>query len=161
LSPKDLLELLLTAAGGDHLLGRPRAPVGDQDGTPKPFREDLLEALVIDIKLEPAVARLDAPLPADDLREERGSEPAVDAPADDGLGEPAAGFPQVAREPAQALEDRGERRGQAVQLLTGKGGGVLQHAQGFLAMHDGQLSGRAHAGVVRRARGQILEGADA
>ena len=135
-SPKDLLDVLRAAVGGDHLFGRPRQAVGDQDGASEPFREDPLEAALIEVKLEPAVAGLTAPLPVDEFRQKVRGEPARDPAADDGLGQATAGLLQLACESTQGLEGLGQRRRQTVQLFTGEGRRVLEDAKILVAMHD-------------------------
>ena len=58
-SSKNLLDVLLTGIGGDHLLCRPIEAVGDQYGSPQSLRHQSFQGLVVEVELQmPAAVAL-------------------------------------------------------------------------------------------------------
>src|SRR5215471_20118549 len=82
------------------------------------------------------------------LQESRGGQPTLNLVADLGFFETAPGLGQVHRQSAQRLEHFTQTGGDALQLLTGESGGILQDAEIPLAVNDGAFGGSMDSRLV-------------
>jgi hypothetical protein len=106
--------------------------------------DEALPSRAIEVKLQPPLTLPGFDLIANYFLQKLAGEPALDLAVNLILLPAGLGLIPFHREAAQGLQDLAEAGTPAVQLLAGQGGGVLQYAQVFLAVHQKFFGRRSH-----------------
>src|SRR5579863_10061968 len=138
---KDLLDFLLAGIADGYLLGTPIHAIGEQHGASQAMIDEPLPGSSIEIKLQPPPAILGFDLITDQFLQELSGQPTLDFAANLVFLPAGLWFIQFHGEAPQRLQRFAEAGGQTVQLLAGKRGRILQHAEVFLTVHQQFLSG--------------------
>ncbi len=118
------------------------------------LRKEFLQGGVIDLKGQLPSTRLVAQFVVNKLCQKRRRQPAVNLSIDPCCGEVAAGPRHLHRQPLQGSQRLTQRGRQAVQLLGGKGGRVLQHVPILFPKHQQILGHGVHSRLGAAASGQ-------